>query len=97
MNPTISRLSLASATFYLAPDGVRHYKKTFNSNGNIVPTTEYKLVKWGTSSLIKLLTEKFEFHTEWEQKRITKFFDEVKAANNAAKSTEAVIDYSDIL
>ena len=89
------KLSLSSATFYLASDWLRHYKKKFDSHGNLIRHNEYTIVKWGTTKLIQFLRSNMDQFDTWEKDRITEFVTKVNSMQNN-QSTSSV-DFVSIL
>ena len=83
------KLSLSSATFYLASDWLRHYKKKFDSHGNLIRHNEYTIVKWGTTKLIQFLRSNMDQFDTWEKDRITEFVTKVNSMQNN-QSTSSV-------
>ena len=89
------KLSLSSATFYLASDWLRHYKKKFDSHGNLIRHNEYTIVKWGTTKLIQFLRSNMDQFDTWEKDRITEFVTKVNAMQNNQPTSS--VDFVSIL
>lgn len=88
------KLSVGSATFYLASDWLRHYAKKFDSHGNLMRHNEYTIVKWGTTKLIQFLRSNMDQFDPWEKERIKEFVAKVNATQNQPTSS---VDFTSIL